>query len=109
MTDGRKPAHYDPGWLDVGVYLQDLKRTTGRGWSVCIAATGELSERTFLVFSVCEWRAGAPILRDDLALVADCWPRSNTRNVATTVYQLLHSFDRRLAEREEKSVAQASF
>lgn len=109
MPDEVKPAHYDPGWMDVAEYLADLKRTTGIGWSVCIAVTGEHSGRLSLVFSVCQWRAGAPILRDDLALVADAWPRGNTRSVATTVHQMLYSFDRRLAEREQESIARAAF
>lgn len=109
MANEGRPAHYEPGWLDIAEYLTDLKRTTGRGWCVCIAATGERGEQQYLLFSVCEYRAGAPVVRDDLALVSDCWPRGRSRGVANVVHNLLYRFDRRLAEREEQSVAQATF
>ena len=108
MQHGTEPAHYGPGWLDVATYLTELKATTGRGWCVCVAATGEPRGQRYLLFSVCEYRGGAPVVRDDLALVSDCWPRGPSRDVAATVFQLLFRFDRRLAEREELARQQAA-
>jgi len=109
MHDGLSNEHMEPGWLDVAEYLAHLRQTTGRGWCVCVAATGELSKQRSILLSVCEFRAGAPVVRDDLALSAACWPNYNKRGLASTVHDLLYRFDRRLAEREQGALAQAAF
>lgn len=97
------------GWLDVGVYLAELRRTTGRGWCVVLATTGELTPERKILLSVCEYRAGAPVVRDDLALVAAHWPNVTNRDLAGAVYGMLYQFDRRLEERERAAAAQMSF
>lgn len=97
------------GWLDVHDYLAELRSTTGRGWCVCIAATGEQSRTKHLLLSVCEYRAGAPIVRDDIALTAGHWPNGDHRRMESAVYELLHRFDRRLEERANVREIQSAF
>ena len=109
MNGTEANAHHEPGWLDVGEYLKHLRSTTGRSWCVCVAVTGEHTPETVLLFSVCEYYAGAPVVRDDLALTAASWPSYHRRGVASTVHELLYRFDRRLEEREMGAVVQAAF
>lgn len=97
------------GWLDVNAYLKELRRTTGRGWCVCIASTGESSRTEHLLLSVCEYRAGAPVVRDDIALTAGHWPSASHRRLEFAVYDLLYRFDRRMAERATEVESQSAF
>lgn len=109
MSYERKNGNDGPGWLDVHAYLESLRRTTGRRWCVCMAATSEESRTRHLLLSVCEFRGGTPIVRDDLVLVTGHWPNPNQRYLDASVYELLYRFDALLAERESASVAQQAF
>lgn len=97
------------GWLDIHEYLNDLASTTGRRWCICVAATGESSRSKHLLFTVCEYRAGAPVVRDDITLTAGHWPSPNHRRVESAVFELLYRFDRRMAERAEDLENQSAF
>ena len=109
MPYGRPNERNAPGWLDIGEYLGDLRRATGRSWCVCIATTGEQSKARAMLLSVCEYRAGAPVVRDDLGITAGAWPSGSHRDMEAAVLDLLYRFDRKLADREQESVAQAAF
>lgn len=109
MPKGVPDGHGKPGWLDVGDYLATLRDTTGVNWCVCVATTGGQSKERALLLSVCEYRRGTPIVRDDLAIVSGAWPSGQYRDVEASVLDMLYRLDRRLAEREKVAVQEALF
>ena len=109
MPYGQPNPHNGPGWMDIHSYLTELRATTGKGWCVCVAATTDTSRTQHLLFSVCEFRAGTPVVRDDLGIVSGHWPNTNNRRFEAAVFELLVRFDRRLAERSDLGASQSAF
>lgn len=101
MPKGVPDGRNEPGWLDIGEYLAELRSTSGINWAVCVSSTGGQSKERAILLAMCEYRGGAPIVRDDIAITAGAWPSLSYRSMESAVFDLLYRFDRRLAEREE--------
>lgn len=109
MRYGAEHSDQGPGWLDICVYLAEIRKRTGRSYRITLGATGELSDTRSVLLGVQLYYAGTPVLGDDGPIVASYWPNPNARRVEYEVYKMLYRLDRALEERELSAEQQAFF
>lgn len=109
MHNGQGNAVYGPGWLDIGVYLEEIRKATGRRYRVCIGTTGELSDTRSMLLCVQQYYAGTPVLGDDSPILSEAWPNPSARTMESAVYRLLYRLDRALEARRVEAEQRALF
>lgn len=109
MPKGEVNAVYGPGWLDVCVYLEELRKSTGRRYRVTIGAPGETADSRCVLLGVQQYYAGSPVFGADDPIIGSYWPNPDARSVEAAVYKLLYRLDRALEERKVAAEQKAFF